>query len=169
MKNWNYTIKEGEHAGVTLWSGRYCAVAAFIFCNIPDTGWCVLANKRGKGTDKYQGYWNVPGGYLEASETAPECCSRETYEETGVKIEPEEFTLWDAFTNPKIDPTVTLKYCVILDYNTSNISVSNETSPEEDEVEMVSWISVDNIDNKNWAFGHGNVIKKLAKELDLHD
>ena len=28
MKNFSYTIKEGEHKGETLWSGRYCAVLA---------------------------------------------------------------------------------------------------------------------------------------------
>lgn len=54
MKNWSYTITEGEHKGKTLWSGRYCAVSAFIFCKFPD-GWKVLANQRGKGTPDFQG------------------------------------------------------------------------------------------------------------------
>ena len=29
-KNWSYKIIDGPHAGKTLWSGRYCAVAAFV-------------------------------------------------------------------------------------------------------------------------------------------
>lgn len=55
MRNWSYTIEEGEHAGKTLWSGRYCAVAAFAFCKIKGE-WCVLANQRGEGTPDFQGY-----------------------------------------------------------------------------------------------------------------
>lgn len=76
MRNWSYTIKEGEHAGTTLWSGRYCAVSAFIFCYINDE-WHILANKRGSGTPDYQGYWNCPCGFLEADESAKEGCARE--------------------------------------------------------------------------------------------
>ena len=90
MKNWSYTIKEGEHKGVTLWSGRYCAVAAFVFCKLKGE-WCILANQRGKGTPDYQGYWNCVCGYLEADESAEQGCAREVYEETGVKINPNKF------------------------------------------------------------------------------
>ena len=93
MKNFSYTITEGEHAGKTLWSGRYCAVAAFVFCKFPDSGWHVLANKRGPGTPNYQGYWNCPCGYLEGDETGPQGCMRETYEETGVNIPEDMFKL----------------------------------------------------------------------------
>lgn len=69
MKNWSYTIKEGEHAGQTLWSGRYCAIAAFVFLKI-NRAWHVLANKRGSGTPDFQGMWNCVCGYLEADECA---------------------------------------------------------------------------------------------------
>ena len=30
-KNWSYKVPDGPHAGTTLWSGRYCAIAAFVF------------------------------------------------------------------------------------------------------------------------------------------
>ena len=76
MKNWSYTIKEGEHTGKTLWSGRYCAVAAFVFCKIFGT-WCVLANKRGSGTPNYQGYWNCSCGFTNiSSKFCPNCGQR---------------------------------------------------------------------------------------------
>jgi 8-oxo-dGTP pyrophosphatase MutT (NUDIX family) len=92
MRNWSYTIKEGEHAGKTLWSGRYCAVAAFAFCKIKGE-WCVLANQRGEGTPDFQGYWNCPCGFLDM-EKAEEACSREAFEETGVKIDPSKWALF---------------------------------------------------------------------------
>nr|DAW84447.1 MAG TPA: SORL reductase-like protein [Caudoviricetes sp.] len=52
IKNWCYKITEGEHAGKTLWSGRYRAVAAFAFCKIHGV-WHVLANQRGEGTPRF--------------------------------------------------------------------------------------------------------------------
>ena len=32
------------------------------------------------------GQWSVPGGHLEIGETFKECCAREVYEETGIKV-----------------------------------------------------------------------------------
>ena len=87
MKNYPITIETGEHAGETVWVHRSIAVAGFIFCKINDE-WCVLANQRGEGAPDFQGYWNCPCGYLDFDETLAEACSREIYEETGVKIEP---------------------------------------------------------------------------------
>lgn len=34
------------------------------------------------------GLWCVPGGKMEAGESAKECCQREVFEETGLQIEP---------------------------------------------------------------------------------
>ena len=49
QRNWSYTIKEGEHKGKTLWSGRYCAVCAIVLYLDPILGWMILLNKRGSG------------------------------------------------------------------------------------------------------------------------
>lgn len=166
MKNFSYTITEGEHAGKTLWSGRYCAVAAFVFCKFPDSGWHVLANKRGPGTPNYQGYWNCPCGYLEGDETGPQGCMRETYEETGVNIPEDMFKLVGVATDPKVDKNVTLQYMVVINYGEMSISVSNNHSPEEDEVETVSWIALDKVDTSEWAFNHNNIIKELSELLN---
>lgn len=166
MKNFSYTITEGEHAGKTLWSGRYCAVAAFVFCKFPETGWCVLANKRGSGTPDYQGYWNCPCGYLEGDETGQQGCQRETYEETGVNIPENMFTLVGVATDPNVDKNVTLRYMTVINYGEMNISVSKDNSPEEDEVETVSWIALDKVNASEWAFNHNNIIMELAKLLN---
>ena len=99
-KNWSYKIPDGPHAGKTLWSGRYCAVAAFIFRRI-DGQWSILANLRGSGTPDYQGCWNAVCGFLEANETAQQGCSREVFEETGYKIKPEKFLQVYTQTDPK--------------------------------------------------------------------
>lgn len=36
------------------------------------------------------GEWHIPGGRLEPGETLPECCSREIWEETGVRATPQK-------------------------------------------------------------------------------
>lgn len=167
-RNWSYTITEGEHIGKTLWSGRYCTVSAFIFCKFPD-GWKVLANKRGKGTPDFQGKWNCPSGYLEAGEDSEMCCSRETYEETGVNIEPCRFYKCYTETNPLIcnKENVTIYHYAILYYGKDNIST---LYPDRDEVESIAWISINNISNLEWAFFHECLIfdifnKYISNEL----
>lgn len=161
-KNWCYKITEGEHAGKTLWSGRYCAVAAFAFCKIHGV-WHVLANQRGEGTPDFQGYWNCPCGFLDM-ETAEEACSREAYEETGVKIDPAKWTLFGVESDPIYcnNGNVTLRYITVLEYGKDNISTSMEAvlngEGEQDEVIRIQWIPIRDIDKYNWAFNHKNRI-----------
>lgn len=168
MKNWSYTIKEGEHKGVTLWSGRYCAVAAFVFCKLKGE-WCVLANQRGRGTPDYQGYWNCVCGYLEADENAEEGCAREVYEETGVKIKPSKFTLASVQTEPSRceHGNVTLRYFAILKERLDDVSVSKSAvlagNGEKDEVEAIGWIPLKDVDNYDWAFNHKQILKEIFK------
>ena len=172
MKNWSYTIKEGEHKGETLWSGRYCAVAAFTFCKLKGV-WCVLANRRGLGTPDFQGMWNCVCGFLEADESAKEGCSRETYEETGVKIDPSRFSLIGVETDPAVcnNGNVTLRYVAILVEGRDNVSVSKaavlNSGGEEDEVDTIGWIALKDVNSYEWAFNHKNRIFEIADKLNL--
>lgn len=160
MKNFSYTIKEGEHAGETLWSGRYCAVAAFVFCKFPKLGWCVLANKRGEGTPDFQGMWNCPCGFLEPDENAKQACSRETYEETGVNIPACMFNFVEAETEPSMcnNGNVTLRHYAVLPYGGMDVSVAKKAvlnnGGEENEVEAIQWIPVNEMSKYEWAFNH---------------
>ena len=162
MRNWSYTIKEGEHAGKTLWSGRYCAIAAFVFCKI-DGKWCVLANKRGPGTPDCQGYWNCTCGFLEADECAEEGCYRETKEETGYIVHSNEFELVGVETDPSVcnNGNVTLRYVAVLDKLPKRIIPEGG---EEDEVSDVKWIPVSEVDNYEWAFHHKQRILDIFQQ-----
>ena len=171
MKNWSYTIKEGEHAGKTLWSGRYCAVAAFVFCKIGDV-WCVLANKRGDGAPDFQGYWNCPCGFLDM-ETLEEACSRETFEETGVKIDPSRWCIFGVESDPAVcnNGNVTHRFMTILEYGRDNISTSMEAvlngDGEQDEVTAINWIPISTISNYKWAFNHEQRIIEAISYFNL--
>lgn len=164
MKNWSYTIKEGEHAGKTLWSGRYCAVTGVVLYNDLDTDIdYILATKRGKGTPDYQGYWCLPCGFLEADESGKQGVAREIFEETGIKYDPKQFWLWDVQTEPELcnNGNVTLRFYTLVDEMVTPNYVN--INGEVDEVEEVKWIPVMEIDNYKWAFGHDVLIKELCK------
>ena len=165
MKNWSYTIKEGEHAGKTLWSGRYCAVVGIVvFCeddNFIAQNIYILATKRGKGTPDYQGYWCMPCGFLEADESGQQGVAREVFEETGIQYDPKGFELYGVQTEPELcnNGNVTLRYIHLAkemaEPNYVNIN------GEADEVEEVKWIRVSEIDNYKWAFDHDKLIKEI--------
>lgn len=159
-KNWSYKITEGAHAGKTLWSGRYCAVAAFVFRRIEGI-WAVLANKRGSGTPDYQGCWNAVCGFLEADEDAKHGCSREIFEETGYVIKPEKFLEVYTHTNPLTsnNANVTLRHLAII--FESEIKHKIAVGGEENEVDEVKWIPIQQIFNYTWAFDHAAIIYDL--------
>ena len=160
-KNWSYKIPDGPHAGKTLWSGRYCCVAAFVFRRINGI-WSVLANKRGPGTPDFQGRWNAVCGFLEANESAERGCSREVFEETGYEIKPEKFLQVFTHTDPATsnNANVTIRHIAIF--------FEHELGPrqipdggEEGEVDDVRWISIDAIGRYSWAFNHLEIIRGL--------
>lgn len=158
-KNWSYKITEGEHAGKTLWSGRYCAVVGFVFRRIEGI-WSVLANKRGTGTPDYQGYWNAPCGFLEANEDAQQGVSREIFEETGYRIKPEKFLQVFTETDPETsnNANVSIRHLAIIFEHELGAPIE-PTGGEENEVDAVQWIAIDQIGNYKWAFGHDKVIR----------
>ncbi|MFW5939705.1 MAG: NUDIX domain-containing protein [Halolamina sp.] len=78
---------------------RYCPdCEAFVWRNpVPTAGVAVrdddkvLLVRRAGGPS--EGYWTLPGGYLEADEAAPAAAVRELREEAGVDADPEELQL----------------------------------------------------------------------------
>jgi len=47
-----------------------------------------------------KGKWDFPGGFMDYGETWQQAASRETFEETGIVIEPNHFHLIDVITTP---------------------------------------------------------------------
>ena len=167
MKNWSYKITEGEHAGETLWSGRYCCVAGFIFSHTNGNNVRVLAVKRGQGCPDFQGMWCCPCGFLEADETGEEGIARETYEETGYDFPAKEFDLFKVETEPELcnKGHVTLMYVHILNQHEIENYVNKDWLPFDRESEEVKWIPIDEISKYDWAFGHDKIINELMETL----
>ena len=175
-KNWCYKITDPNHpkCGTTLWSGRYTAVTGIVIRKVqnentvstlmktgkPEFDYYVLANLRGPGTPDYQGYWNMPCGFLERNETGEEGVCREMFEECGYEVLPRQMELFDVETDPRYcnNGNVTIRY--------SNVEVCTELpelkytniNGEEGEVESVKWINIRDINKYKWAFNHKKLI-----------
>ena len=167
MKNWSYKITEGEHAGETLWSGRYTCVAGFILSHVGGSDVKVLAVKRGKDCPDFQDKWCCPCGFLEADESGEEGIVRETWEETGYEFPIRDFELLYVETDPMIcnKGHVTIMYgCVIPQYQINDY-LDEDWLPFEGESAEVQWIPVDEISKYDWAFGHDKIINDLMAIL----
>lgn len=165
-KNWCYKITDPNHpkCGTTLWSGRYTAVTGIVIRQIlNDKGvydYYVLANLRGSGTPDYQGYWNMPCGFLESNETGEEGVCREMFEECGYEVLPRQMELYNVETDPRFcnNGNVTIRY-----YNIETCTKLPELkytniNGEEGEVESVKWINIRDIKDYKWAFNHKKLI-----------
>ena len=166
-RNWSYLIKDGEHKGVELWSGRFCAVCGIVI-NIVGHRLYVLANLHGDGCPDYNGYWNAPCGFLEIFENGQEGVAREIKEECGISIRPEDFKFITAETEPGRcnNGNVTLRYLAVGE-NFMDLTVT-ELSGEINEVSDVRWIPLEDIHNYKWAFNHYEILKNIPTVLAKH-
>lgn len=165
MKNYPIKIETGEHAGETVWVHRSIAVVGFVFCKI-NNEWCVLANQRGEGAPDFQGYWNCPCGYLDFDETLTEACSREIYEETGAKVEPNALYMCSINDDPKDSnrQNVTMRFMAVVDESHIGIStnaIKGQLGGEENEVKAIMWVKMSDLDNYQWAFNHKHLIEGI--------
>ena len=55
-----------------------------------------------RGSDPYEGYWALPGGFVEVGETPEDAAAREAKEETGLDIE--IVKLVGVYSDPDRDP-----------------------------------------------------------------
>ena len=157
---------EFEHNGKKLWYSRSLAVSALVHF-IKDGEIYILANKRGAGAEFNKHLWNLPGGFVDFNETAEEAACRETLEETGYIINPQDISLVDLDTNPKNSwrQTMVAKFNIALEHapeRVVNFSLVNTNG----EVEAVKWIALDEIDDYNWVRGQKEYIKEYFNILE---
>lgn len=148
----------------TLYDGRYCAVAGFVFA-IVNGRYSVLANRRGEGTPDFQGYWNCPCGFLERNETSQQGIAREIYEECSFQVVAAKLKVVGVQTEPEKcnNGNVTIHHTAFIGKVSSDlVNRRNDLrlGGEENEVSDVRWIPVDEIDMYRWAFGHEETIRK---------
>lgn len=139
------------------WFSRSAAVATAVLLNDREQ-WYVLANQRGNGAPDYQGYWNLPCGYLDYNEDAQSAAMREVYEETGIRLT--NVTPFGHSTDPKENKQNIVFFFVSIlkgDINDYQFSYDNM----EEEVEGIQWLPLDKCDTLQWAFDHDELIEKV--------
>jgi len=153
--------------GTVIWESRSVAVVAFIIVKTP-YGEYILAGKRGKGSADYQGLWNVPCGYLDKNENGTSSVIREVYEETGLElfkylnthkiIVNNLYQPWFVNTDPNENrQNVSLRYGCVL--RLDELPELNSDHSEPDEIEELKWISINDINDYDWAFNHNRSIE----------
>jgi len=154
----DYIDKETGEKKVA-WISRSVAVSGIVFCKDLDGDWCILANKRGKGTPDFQGYWNCICGYLDYDENANQAMNREIFEETGLDIPGRRFIHYFVNSNPKENrQNVTIRFYCILKSDITEWSNFSKDKMEKDEVADIKWIKVKDINDYQWAFNHNDLI-----------
>lgn len=166
----NFSIIDSK-TGREYWISRSVAVIVIVFAYDLKDKQYVLTVKRGKGTPdpEYVGATCLPCGYLDFDETTQEAAARELFEETGIKISPDNLKLISINDNPADDKrqNVTLRYFIeILNIPVETLGrlLTSEFS-EKDEVEFAEFIPVSEIDNYKWAFNQDKIIKQLTKNV----
>lgn len=154
-----------KYRGKEFWYSRSVAVVGAVFAKNENDKWCILANRRGEGTPDFQGYWNVPCGYLDHDETTSEAVSREVLEETGVFIPNEKFQFYKLMDSPKENrQNISIRYFTKLDEKCETFTFSTEKS-EVNEVSEIKWIPLDEVENYQWAFNHLKLINDLKTDV----
>lgn len=150
-----------EKGNPSQWFSRSVAVATAVL--IKDSGeWYVLANERGSGTPDYQGYWNLPCGYLDYNETAEQAAMREVYEETGIKCQ--NIKNVGHSTSPNENrQNVCFFFISFLSGSIDDYHFSKENM-EEGEVGGIKWVPVSDADSVKWAFDHDVLIQKILSK-----
>ena len=145
------------------WFSRSVAVATAVILQ-DNEQWYILAGQRGTGTPDYQGYWNLPCGYLDYNEDAKTAAAREVFEETGIKLNPSELKSFGSSTSPLENrQNIVFFFVAFIAGNRSNYGFSKDNM-EENEVDGIQWLPIEKCGTLKWAFDHDELIEKILKK-----
>lgn len=148
------------------WFSRSCAVATAVLLKSKGQ-WYVLAGQRGTGTPDYQGYWNLPCGYLDYNENVKEASVREVREETGIRLSVDNLIEMGYSAEPTENrQNVVFFFAAILKGNPEEYGFSKDEM-EENEVDGIQWLPLDKVSTLRWAFDHDELISKIINKLHI--
>lgn len=112
----------------------------------------ILLVKRGK--NPYQGFWAIPGGYVEFGETCEEAVIRETKEETGLATAVKK--LLGIYSAPGRDPRQTITVAYLLEVRGGMVEKSDEATD-------IGWFSLNKL--PPLAFDHGDMVHDYLRQF----
>lgn len=150
-----------EIKGKKYWISRSMCTVGFVYAfDFNTKELCILAVRRGPGQSSQAddpGKWCCPCGYLDYDETLEECCRREIFEETGVMVQKGSLQLMKINSDPsQPHQNVAFRYRTTL----TCVVPTNTSHSENNEVLECKWIPISRVDDYEWAFGHGELIKE---------
>jgi 8-oxo-dGTP diphosphatase len=124
---------ECPECGFRAWANSKPTASAVV---TDDDGRALLARRAG---EPFQGYWDLPGGFLEEGEHPLDALRRELREETGLEVEPQRFLgIWIDRYGDDADAPSTLNL-----YWTARV-VSGEPEPADDVTDL-AWFAADEL------------------------
>jgi len=103
----------------------------------------------------FKGYWCLPGGHIDAVETAVEAVIREVAEETGLDLTDPHFLCY----SDEIFPEYRFHSVALAFFGTA----SGMLRPMPDEVEEAQWFGIEEALSIPLAFNHVSILKQYAK------
>ena len=114
----------------------------------------ILATQRGYG--KWKGWWEFPGGKIEAGEKAQEALIREIQEELEIEIAIDKFIQTVEYDYPDFHLTMHCFLCHV---------VSGQLELLEHAAAV--WLDASGLDNVKWLPADLEVLPKIKQELSL--
>lgn len=113
----------------------------------------ILVSQRPSGKP-YSGYWEFPGGKIEAREQGKEAVIRELHEELGIKV-----TLakpWFTHSHTYPDKKVLLEIWLIEEF---------EGEPESKEQQALRWVTLEEMQTLHLLEGNWAILEKIKTSL----
>lgn len=157
--------------GRTLWLSRSVAVAVSVLLVQKEQPF-ILVNQRGPGVPDFQGFWNLPCGYLDYDETTQEAAVREVWEECGVNLQPllplseVDFfeTPWDVNSRPtSAKQNVTIHHGLVA--VVEELPTLTGENSEPDETMDMRWLPLQQVHQLEYAFNHLRQIHRFIERL----
>ena len=105
-----------------------------------------FATQRGYG--EFKGYWEFPGGKVEAGESREEALKREIMEELDTEISIDSFLTTIEYTYPTFHLTM---HCYICSVRTGNLVLKEHQS--------AAWLNKDELDTVDWLLADIEVVR----------
>ena len=156
-KNGNKTGKILTHIEARDWnnvpSGHYISVVGVVIVNQNNE---ILLQKRSNQKRANPGKWGICGGKVDLGETPLEAAIRETLEEIGIELNPNELRFLNMDTNEKVHFTV---YYIKKDIHVGECILQKE---ELEEVQYFKLEELQELDNEGFEWLEN--LKKVMKE-----
>jgi 8-oxo-dGTP diphosphatase len=111
-----------------------------------------------RNTEPYKNFWSIPGGHIDAFETAEHAVIQEIKEEVGMDIQPEFLFYFD-----EIIPEKNIHAVVQVFHAPANGPVQ----VAEDEILAARWVSLEEVLSMELAFLHRNIIRQYVNNLAM--